>query len=94
MTDTPDQPPPLPPATPRGGNGCLFGLLAAVLIPVAIFSAIAISNHFNPQCGTPADSGGCEMGLAAGTIVAVVIGLVVGIIVAVVMNSAGRSNRG
>ena len=47
----------------------------------------------NPQCGTPADSGGCEMGLAAGTISAIVIGLGLGIVVAIVMALASRPSR-
>jgi hypothetical protein len=86
MTDAPDERPPS--TSPPDGRGCLFGLLAAILIPVVVFAAVATANHFNPQCGTPADSGGCEMGLAAGTIVAAVVGLVAGISVAVVMNRA------
>jgi hypothetical protein len=52
-----------------------------------------IANKLNPNCGTPADSGGCEMGLAAGTIAAIVIGLVAGIVVAVVTAIAGRPSH-
>jgi hypothetical protein len=63
------------------------------VLPVAVFSIVLIANHFNPQCGTPADSGGCEMGLAAGTIVAAVVGIVAGIGVAVAMNVAERSSN-
>jgi hypothetical protein len=58
-----------------------------------VFCGILIANALNPQCGTPADSGGCEMGLAAGTIGAIVIGLALGVIVAIVVSVAGRPAR-
>ncbi len=74
MTYQSDNPNPKP-GSSGFGIGCLAALLVAVAIPLTVFCAILIGNSRNPQCGTPADAGGCEMGLASGTITAVVLGL-------------------
>ena len=81
------------PASSGSGKGCLVGLLVAIGIPVAVFCAIFIANSRNPQCGTPADAGGCEMGLGSGTISAIVIGFIAGIVVWIGMGLSGRTNR-
>jgi hypothetical protein len=60
------------------GIGCLAGIATAIVVPAFVFVAILIANANNPNCGTPGDSGGCEMGLASGTIAAVFIGLMLG----------------
>jgi hypothetical protein len=65
------------------GIGCLAGIATAIAVPTFVFVAILIANANNPSCGTPADSGGCEMGLASGTIAAVFIGLMLGASIAV-----------
>jgi len=78
----------------RSGNlGCLAGIAIAIGLPVIVFCGILIANAMNPRCGTPADSGGCEMGLASGTIGAIVIGLALGILVAIIMAIAGRRSQ-
>jgi hypothetical protein len=66
--------------------------LVAVAIPLTVFCAILIGNSRNPQCGTPADAGGCEMGLASGTITAVVLGLA-GLVVLVLAVVVSRTKR-
>jgi hypothetical protein len=73
------------------GTGCLIGLAVAVAIPVTVFGGILIGNSRNPQCGTPGDSGGCEMGLASGTIGAIVFGLIAGLVVWLALR--GRTNQ-
>ena len=93
MTDQQNPEPAAPAPAASGGIGCLVGIGIAIAVPVVVFCGILIANALNPQCGTPADSGGCEMGLAAGTIAAIVIGLASGVIVAIVMNVAGRPAR-
>ena len=41
----------------------LFGLVGAVAAPVAVFFLVLVLAHaFDPRCGSPGDSGGCEMG--------------------------------
>jgi hypothetical protein len=82
-----------PPGQAGSGLGCLWGLAVAIGIPAVVFVGILIANTLDPQCGTPGDSGGCEMGLASGTITAVVIGLVLGIVVAIATSLAGRASR-
>ena len=75
------------------GIGCLAGIAVAIVVPAFVFVAILIANANNPNCGTPADSGGCEMGLASGTIAAVFIGLMLGASIAVAAAIAGRIKR-
>jgi hypothetical protein len=82
-----------PPAADSGGIGCLAGIGTAIAIPTVVFCGILIANALNPSCGTPGDSGGCEMGLASGTIGAIVIGLALGAVVAILTTIAGRRAR-
>jgi hypothetical protein len=91
MTYQSDNPNPKP-GSSGFGIGCLAALLVAVAIPLTVFCAILIGNSRNPQCGTPADAGGCEMGLASGTITAVVLGLA-GLVVLVLAVVVSRTKR-
>jgi hypothetical protein len=75
------------------GIGCLAGIATAIAVPTFVFVAILIANANNPSCGTPGDSGGCEMGLASGTIAAVFIGLMLGASIAVGAAIAARFKR-
>jgi hypothetical protein len=75
------------------GIGCLTGIATAIVVPAFVFVAILIGNANNPNCGTPGDSGGCEMGLASGTIAAVFIGLMLGASIAVAAAIAARIRR-
>lgn len=45
-------------------NAIAAAIAGAIVVPVAAFAARTIWNAFNPVCGTPGDSGGCEMGVA------------------------------
>jgi hypothetical protein len=63
MTDT-DTTPPKPSALQVLGKALLWGLAGAVIAPLTVITVTLIVNAFNPVCGTPGDSGGCEMGLA------------------------------
>jgi hypothetical protein len=65
-------------AAAGGGLGCLVG---ALLLPIVVFIGVLIANALDPVCGTPADSGGCEMGLVSSTATAIVPGALVGIVV-------------
>jgi len=75
------------------GIGCPAGIATAIVVPVFVFVAILIANANNPNCGTPADGGGCETGLASGTVAAVFFGLVLGASIAVAAAIAGRIKR-
>jgi hypothetical protein len=75
------------------GIGCLAGIATAIVVPTFVFVAILIANANNPNCGTPGDSGGCEMGFASGTITAVFIGVVLGATIAVVAAIVRRIKR-
>jgi hypothetical protein len=93
MSDEPDKNPPSAAKASLSGIGCLVGIATAVVVPAFVFVAILIANANNPSCGTPGDSGGCEMGLASGTIAAVFIGLMLGASIAVAAAIAGRIRK-
>jgi hypothetical protein len=59
----------------------LIGLLAA---PLAILAAMLVVYQFDPRCGTPGDSGGCEMGIAAAVVSAALPGAILFFLVALV----------
>ncbi|MBI1202203.1 MAG: hypothetical protein GC182_06795 [Rhodopseudomonas sp.] len=58
--------------------GALAGFFAA---PVVAFIVVLVLNFFNPVCGTPGDSGGCEMGLATVVVGSALPGAAIGFIV-------------
>lgn len=56
----------------------LLGLLGFVLVPVAIMIAVlGLAYSFDPRCGSPGDSGGCEMGAASIAMVSAVPGFLI-----------------
>jgi hypothetical protein len=75
------------------GLGCLAGIATGIAVPVIVFCGILIANSMNPRCGTPGDAGGCEMGLASGTISAIVIGLGLGILIGICTAIVRRRSR-
>jgi hypothetical protein len=91
MTTPPAEQPSSPGGAALGaGLGCLVG---AFIVPIAVFVVILILEHFNPVCGTPGDSGGCEMGLASATIMAVVPGVLLGIVVGFMLGLRGSRQK-
>ncbi|MCL6706366.1 hypothetical protein M8R20_05090 [Pseudomonas sp. R2.Fl] len=69
-------------------SSVLFGVLGLVLAPVSVFALVlGLGYTFDPRCGTPGDSGGCEMGAATfavgsalpGVIAGAAIGFVLGL---------------
>ena len=64
------------------GLGCLFGGFVAL---AGSFVIVLVLNQFNPVCGTPADSGGCEMGLVSIPIQSIVPGAFIGIAIGVAL---------
>ena len=62
----------------------LFGLVGAVVAPIAIFFLVLTLGYaFDSRCGSPGDSGGCEMGIASLMIGAVPVGAALGIALAI-----------
>jgi hypothetical protein len=57
----------------------LFGLLGLIVTPfVVLFLTLAIAYSVDSRCGTPGDSGGCEMGAASLAIVSSIPGALLG----------------
>ncbi len=46
-----------------------------------VFALVLVLNFFDRVCGTPGDSGGCEMGLATATVGSALPGAAIGFIV-------------
>lgn len=59
-------------------NAIAVAIAGAIVVPVLVFAGGAILNAFNPACGTPGDSGGCEMGVAVLAIYSVLPGAAFG----------------
>jgi len=61
-----------------------YGLAGAVIFPpLVFFLGLLLSYTFDPHCGGPYDSGGCEMGAAGLAFGSILPGLIIGIILAV-----------
>jgi hypothetical protein len=89
-TPSAEQPPALGSAAAGAGLGCVVG---AIIVPIAVFVVVLIAERFDPVCGTPGDSGGCEMGLAGDTMMAVIPGILLGIVVGGVLGLRSSSRR-
>ncbi len=66
----------------RVGRVIGYGLAGLVVVPVVVmFSVLALAHLLDPSCGTPGDSGGCEMGSfsvgAASALPAMAIGIAI-----------------
>jgi uncharacterized membrane protein len=91
MTIPPVKPQPsLGGAALGAGLGCVVG---AIIVPIVVFIVVLIAERFDPACGTPADSGGCEMGLASSTIMAVIPGILIGIVVGFALGLRGSRQK-
>jgi hypothetical protein len=61
----------------------LFGLIGVIVTPIVVFFAVLIAAHLlDPRCGTPGDSGGCEMGAAVIAFASAGPGLAIGVALA------------
>jgi hypothetical protein len=40
-----------------------WGVVGLFVVPLAVFGIMAVIYQLDPRCGTPGDSGGCEMGM-------------------------------
>lgn len=65
------------------GTSLVFGLLGMVVLPIVVFFGVLIGAYaLDPRCGTPGDSGGCEMGAAVVGFAAAGPGLAIGVALA------------
>jgi hypothetical protein len=58
-------------------------LIGAVITPIITFLLVLAAVRFNPDCGAPGDSGGCDMDLVSITILSVLPGAVLGFLFAI-----------
>lgn len=57
-----------------------FGLLGFVVTPVVVgIVGLVLAYSLDSRCGTPGDSGGCEMGIASLGIASALPGLAIGV---------------
>jgi hypothetical protein len=71
----------------------LFGLIGLVVVPVAIFALVLGTGYaFDSRCGTPGDSGGCEMGAASVAMASAIPSFALFFLIAVV-RAVGRRKR-
>ncbi|MHB0952855.1 MAG: hypothetical protein ACYC10_13140 [Allorhizobium sp.] len=58
----------------------VYGLIGFISLPIltGVF-ALSMGYIFDPRCGTPGDSGGCEMGAASAAIAMALPGFVIGV---------------
>ena len=73
-------------------RSCAFGLAGMIVVPVAVFFIVLTAAHLlDPRCGTPGDSGGCEMGAAGLAIFSMLPGLAIGVAFALFQNFRNRA---
>ena len=57
-----------------------FGLLGLIVTPIVVgIAALVLAYSLDSRCGTPGDSGGCEMGIASLAIASALPGLAIGV---------------
>lgn len=58
----------------------IFGLVGLICLPiVTTLLVLALAHLFDPRCGTPGDSGGCEMGAVSIGVLAALPGFALGV---------------
>lgn len=57
-------------------------LIGAIVTPIVTFLLVLAALRFDPGCGAPGDSGGCDMDLVSLTILSVLPGAVLGLLFA------------
>ena len=62
------------------GKALAFGLLGLVVMPIVVMiTVLTLAHIFDPRCGTPGDSGGCEMGAFSIGVFSAVPGMLIGV---------------
>ncbi len=63
------------------GKAMLGTLIGFFATPIVVFALVLVMISFDKVCGTPGDSGGCEMGLFSITVASAIPGAIIGFIV-------------
>lgn len=61
-----------------------YALAGGVVLPLAVLAVMLVVYAMDSRCGTPGDSGGCEMGIAVLVLSASPVGAALGLIVGIV----------
>ncbi len=59
-------------------------LAGGVILPLAVLAVVLVFYAMDARCGTPGDSGGCEMGMAMLVMGASPVGAALGLIIGIV----------
>lgn len=74
------------------GKSLAFGLVGLIATPIVMFFGVLIAAHLlDSRCGTPGDSGGCEMGAASIAVMSALPGLAAGVILALIQGYRKRA---
>jgi hypothetical protein len=74
------------------GKTVAFGLAGLIVTPIFVSIVVLIAAHLlDPRCGTPGDSGGCEMGAVGIGIYSALPGLALGVALALFQAYRGRA---
>jgi len=65
-------------------------LAGGVVLPLAVLAVMLVFYVMDSRCGTPGDSGGCEMGIAMMVLSASPVGAALGLIVGIVRSIRKR----
>jgi hypothetical protein len=68
-----------------------WSLIGVIVAPLAMFGIMALVYRFSPECGTPGDSGGCEMGMAVAIILSAPIGALAGFFIALAVGTSRKA---
>jgi hypothetical protein len=61
------------------GRAVVYLLLGALVVPLSVLAAMIVVYILDSRCGTPGDSGGCEMGIATVVMLSVPVGAMLGL---------------
>ena len=76
------------------GKVLAFGLLGLIVTPIVVAILFLTAAHIlDPRCGTPGDSGGCEMGAASIGFYSALPGLVLGVAFALIQDYRKRRKK-
>ncbi|MGN6462670.1 MAG: hypothetical protein ACTHLY_15875 [Pseudolabrys sp.] len=68
-------------------------LAGGLVLPLAVLAVMLVFYMMDSRCGTPGDSGGCEMGIAMMVLSASPVGAALGLIVGIVRSVRRRRTR-
>ena len=60
------------------GHSALWLIVGSVVVPLIVLCFMLVVYAFDSRCGTPGDSGGCEMGMAVFVMLSAPLGAAIG----------------